>query len=1079
MTFINKRSNIVSRVLSGVVAFVIVLQQSAILIPAVAFAAAPSQTITFGGLSDVTYGDADFNVTATPDASSDLPVTFSTASTACTVSNSGANTGTVHIVSAGSCTITADEAGGVAADTNDAATSVDQSFTINPLHITVSGVGIDKVFDGTTVGTATFFMHTAVGSDDVNATGTAIFDGSNVGPHGMDVTNITLTGTSASNYILDNTGLTTTANILAAPVLDTTPPVITLTGSSTIDLTVGDTYTEQGATATDNVDGTDPVTVGGDTVDTSTVGTYIVTYDAVDAAGNHATQVTRTVNVASSTPVLVDQTITFGALADKTLGDADFDVSATTTSGLPISFIVGLTDGCTITPDGSSTATVHLVSAGTCNVTAQQAGDASFNPASDVIESFTINPAVVVSTSTAPTCATSTFISDTSTDVTDVGPSALITAIPGVWAPAISGASWIWSEDPITADPATDTLENFSKTFNVTGTVASATLEIAVDNDAEVTLNGNSIASLLGDATTNNYSTIQTFDIASSSFVNDGLNTISFAVTNIGVPGDTIPSQNPAGLMYRLTVNACVTPVASSSAPATVQIGIPGAIGLPLISINGATPFSTTTSYVNPITVNAGDHFTVTGEDVSGFALSLDGQCDLTAVAGATYYCQLDYTGTSTATTTSPGGGTGTTTTSVTISSTSDISTTTTDVIDPSVEVDYTAPTASSSDPLATTTIDCLPASGSLFTIGTTTPVVCTASDSDGDTASSTFNITVSSSTPSSGDTSSTTNPLTISPTSDISTTTTDMTDPSVEVDYTTPDATTTATTTSGIATTSISCVPASGSLFTVGTTTPVLCTANDSAGNTATSTFNVTVSTTTPSDPGSGGSGPITPLALFSSSGGGSSGGGGSFGGPAGTTTPTLSNTLSCPFLTDYVIPGRANLAADIQKLQLFLNLYDNANLTINGILDANTIAAVDTFQSNHLSDVMGPWGLTTPSGQVYITTLKEINAIVCGSTTALTPAELAIINAYKAQFGQSGAGINTSGNTGSNGSTGTTTEGTSTIDLNSTSTEPVIPPVGSSTGTTTDNSSLVGNAFGAVGGFFGSIISKILSWL
>ncbi|MES2225344.1 MAG: S8 family serine peptidase [Patescibacteria group bacterium] len=88
----------------------------------------------------------------------------------------------------------------------------------------------------------------------------------------------------------------------AAGGADFVPPVITLTGSANISLTVGNTYTEFGATATDNVDATTTVVVGGDTVNTSSAGTYHVTYDATDLAGNHAAQVVRTVTV--SNPVV-------------------------------------------------------------------------------------------------------------------------------------------------------------------------------------------------------------------------------------------------------------------------------------------------------------------------------------------------------------------------------------------------------------------------------------------------------------------------------------------------------------------------------------------------------------------------------------------------------------------------------------------------------------------------------------------------------------------------------------------------------------------------------------------------------
>jgi hypothetical protein len=61
----------------------------------------------------------------------------------------------------------------------------------------------------------------------------------------------------------------------------------------------GTAYTELGATATDNVDGniTASIVIDASAVDTSTVGSYTVTYNVMDAAGNAATEVTRTVNV--------------------------------------------------------------------------------------------------------------------------------------------------------------------------------------------------------------------------------------------------------------------------------------------------------------------------------------------------------------------------------------------------------------------------------------------------------------------------------------------------------------------------------------------------------------------------------------------------------------------------------------------------------------------------------------------------------------------------------------------------------------------------------------------------------------
>jgi hypothetical protein len=78
-----------------------------------------------------------------------------------------------------------------------------------------------------------------------------------------------------------------------------------------------------------------------------------------------------------------NQTIAFGALVNKTYGDADFSVSATASSGLPVSFAAS--GSCTV-----SSATVHLTGPGSCTVTASQAGDSTYNAAAAVPQTFSI-----------------------------------------------------------------------------------------------------------------------------------------------------------------------------------------------------------------------------------------------------------------------------------------------------------------------------------------------------------------------------------------------------------------------------------------------------------------------------------------------------------------------------------------------------------------------------------------------------------------------------------------------------------------------------------------------------------------
>lgn len=107
---------------------------------------------------------------------------------------------------------------------------------------------------------------------------------------------------------------------------DTTAPVITLNGDAAMTISLNSTFSDPGATATDDEDGDITPTVSG-TVNKDLTGTYTLTYSATDAAGNVAEE-TRTVTVVNdaaslagtydvsdvvtgiSTPFIYTQTIT-------------------------------------------------------------------------------------------------------------------------------------------------------------------------------------------------------------------------------------------------------------------------------------------------------------------------------------------------------------------------------------------------------------------------------------------------------------------------------------------------------------------------------------------------------------------------------------------------------------------------------------------------------------------------------------------------------------------------------------------------------------------------------------------------
>ena len=122
-------------------------------------------------------------------------------------------------------------------------------------------------------------------------------------------------------------------------IADNIDPVITLTGNITETIDQGATYIEQGATVVENCSlNANGLVIGGDTVDTSTLGDYIVTYNAVDAAGNAAQELSRTVTVASILPTVVTQNITISldATGYAVITPQDIDNGSTDTAGNPI-----------------------------------------------------------------------------------------------------------------------------------------------------------------------------------------------------------------------------------------------------------------------------------------------------------------------------------------------------------------------------------------------------------------------------------------------------------------------------------------------------------------------------------------------------------------------------------------------------------------------------------------------------------------------------------------------------------------------------------------------------------------------
>lgn len=402
------------------------------------------QTITFQPIPDKTYGAEPFEVSAT--ASSGLPVSFSIVSGPATVSGS-----TVTITGAGTVVVRASQAGN---DTYNAANPVDNSFIVEPATATVAlanltqtyngqprpvtvttspaGLAVGITYDGSTTVPVNVGSYTVVAAvTETNYAGTA--EGTLLVDKAAQ--NLTLEAVPAKTYgdapfevlASSSSGLPVSLSISSEPagIASIAGNTISILGTGTVtitakqegdnnyqaaadvftsfvvnkaaqsinfaslpDRTYGDPPFELSATASSGLEVSfsivsGPATLAGNTL--TMTGTGTVTVRAAQAGNENylaASTVDRSFNVAS--PEKLPQVITFAALPDKTYGDTPFELTATASSGLPVSYVVvsgpATVDGAILTVTG----------AGDITVEASQAGNDVYNAASPVTQSFAV-----------------------------------------------------------------------------------------------------------------------------------------------------------------------------------------------------------------------------------------------------------------------------------------------------------------------------------------------------------------------------------------------------------------------------------------------------------------------------------------------------------------------------------------------------------------------------------------------------------------------------------------------------------------------------------------------------------------
>lgn len=135
--------------------------------------------------------------------------------------------------------------------------------------------------------------------------------------------------------------------------------------------------------------------------------------------------VSKDVRINVKTASKKDQTITFGALPDKKITDVPFVVSATASSGLPVTF--GISGPVTIS---GNTITITGIGTGPVTVKASQAGDSVYNAAPDVDRTFNVKD-VLTSSGTVQGKVFNDLDSDKKIDIGEHGIAHVVVQLTG------------------------------------------------------------------------------------------------------------------------------------------------------------------------------------------------------------------------------------------------------------------------------------------------------------------------------------------------------------------------------------------------------------------------------------------------------------------------------------------------------------------------------------------------------------------------------------------------------------------------------------------------------------------------
>jgi uncharacterized repeat protein (TIGR03803 family) len=570
-----------------------------------------NQTITFSNLASKTVGDAAFNLTATTDSGLPLSFTSSNPSVA-TISGS-----TVTIVGGGSTIITALQSGNA---TYNVAITVTQMLTVNKSSQTITFPALaDKEIGGADFNlTASASSSLAVSYESSNPS-VATVTGSTITIVGAGTTNITASQVGNSSY---------NAAIPVTQTLTVNKSNQTIMFSALADKNVGDANFNLTATASSSLavsyasSNTSVATVSGNTVTIVGAGTTIITAtQAGNANYNAATPVSRTLTVNKS-----NQTITFAPLADKNVGDANFNLTATASSSLAVSYASSNTSVATVSGN-----TVAIVGGGTTIITASQSGNASFNAATSVTQTLTVNKG----------SQTITFNTLADKIVGDAAFSLSATASSGLAITYSSGNTSVAtvSGNTVTIVGTGTTIITASQSGNASFNPAPSATQTLTVNKANQTITFNTLADkTVGDAAFNLSATASSGLTVSYASSNTTVATISGnMVTIIGAGTAIITASQPGNGSYNAATAITQTlTVNKSNQTIAFNVLANKVIGDPDFTLTGAASSGLVVSYISSNTSVAdvsGSTITIVGPGTTVITASQPGNASFYAAA--------------------------------------------------------------------------------------------------------------------------------------------------------------------------------------------------------------------------------------------------------------------------------------------------------------------------------------------------------------------------------------------------------------------------------------------------------------